>query len=112
VVRDGIRDLLALRADLERQRAYERDVPIAQVPAELVCMWFDDLYHPEHAAFRRAFSPVETAVLEVYNRAYRSVVDELEPLLASVARLQAHPAWSRVPPAASAALRMIDDGGS
>jgi hypothetical protein len=112
VIRDGIRDLLALLADPERQRAYERKVPIAHVPAELVCMWFDDLYHPDDAAFVRAFSTPELAALEEFNWAYRSVADELEPLAASVGELHAHSAWGRVSPAASAALKVIAGGGA
>lgn len=111
VIRDGIRDLVALLADAERQRVYERDVPIAHVPAELVCMWFDDLYHPDDPAFVRAFSTAELAALDEFNRIYRSVADELEPLPPSVADLHAHPAWSRVSPAAAAALMSIDGGG-
>ena len=43
-----------------------------------------------------------------FNRTYRLVADELEPLPPSVGELHAHPAWSRVSPAASAALKMID----
>lgn len=111
VIRHGIRELLALLADPERQRAYERNVPIAHVPAELVCMWFDDLYQSDDAAFRRAFSAPELAALEEFDRAYRLVADELEPLPATVKDLHAHPAWGRVSPAASAALSMIDSEG-
>jgi hypothetical protein len=108
LIRQNIVELLALLADAEAQRRYERNVPIANVPAELLCMWFDDLYHPDDAAFVRAFSTPELAALEEFNRTYRSVADELEPLAVSVGDLHAHPSWSRVSPAASAALKAID----
>lgn len=35
--------LLRLIADPSAQLDYEQRVPFANVPAELVCMWFDDL---------------------------------------------------------------------
>ncbi|HCS29040.1 MAG TPA: hypothetical protein DIW43_16405 [Spongiibacteraceae bacterium] len=39
-----------LLADADAQLKYERDVPTANVPAELVCMWFDDLNAAEPSA--------------------------------------------------------------
>jgi hypothetical protein len=106
-IRSGIRDLLALLATPDRQREYERNVPIANVPAELLCMWFDDQYHPSDPMFRAAFSSQELEALASFDTAYGSVSDEIRPLPANVAALQAHSAWQRAVHAASIAFESI-----
>lgn len=106
-IRGGVRELLMLLASADGQTAYERSVPIANVPAELLCMWFDDCYHPDDVRFRRAFSPRELEALASLDERYRSAADELKPLPRNVPELHAHPAWGRVVQAASATLRML-----
>ena len=46
-------ELLSLPSE---QLEYERDVPIADVPAELVCGFCDDLYHPKSPEILLAFT--------------------------------------------------------
>jgi len=49
------------------QREYERDVPIANVPSELVCGFVNDLYHPKTELFLDAFTEQELrALAELY----------------------------------------------
>jgi hypothetical protein len=62
--------LLRLLASEEQQLAYERDVPIADVPAELCCMWFDDQYHPDDSFFCSCFTADELAALAEFDRFY------------------------------------------
>ena len=50
-LRCAIVSLLRTLGDPDAQLAYERDIPITCVPAELVCMWFDDLYNPTTGPF-------------------------------------------------------------
>ena len=52
-VRNNLVGLVRTIASEDRQRAYELDV------TELVCMWFDDLYHPSAGMFIEAFAPPE-----------------------------------------------------
>jgi hypothetical protein len=110
LIRDGIRSLLALLADANAQRDYEVRVPIADVPAELFCMWFDDQYHPDDAGFRAAFSPEELSALAQFDTQYRTIGEELKPLPGSVVDLQAKPGWTRLLRAADAAKRAIAQG--
>ncbi|MDH3672107.1 MAG: hypothetical protein OES46_13245 [Gammaproteobacteria bacterium] len=57
-------ELLASPSD---QMKYERDVPAADVPAELVCGFVDDLYHPKSKVFLNAFTEHELKSLaELY----------------------------------------------
>lgn len=103
-------DLLRLLADPEAQRAYERNVPIAQVPAELLCMWFDDLYHPDSSAFHEAFDPVERAALARFHAVFTEVADRMPERLERVAELHAWSEWSVVVRAAARVLTQIREG--
>ena len=76
-VRRHIVELVQLLASSEQQLAYQRDVPIANVPAELVCMWFDDLYHPQWDLFVEAFSETERNRLATFHRFYDARVEQL-----------------------------------
>lgn len=42
-LRESLLQTLTLLGDFEAQMKYVVDVPIADVPAELICMWFDDV---------------------------------------------------------------------
>jgi hypothetical protein len=107
-VRANLRRLLALLSDPEAQRAFERDVPAAHVPSELVCLWFDDVYRPDDAAFRAAFSEAERRALDAFHRLYREREPDLEPLPETVRDLHALPAWSDVVRAAGTALGALE----
>lgn len=48
---------LLARASLQIQ--YENNVPIADIPAELVCMFCDELFQPKSQAFLDAFTADE-----------------------------------------------------
>ena len=50
---------IKLLASPSNQMKYERDVPIADVPAELICGFVDDLYHPKSELFLHAFTEQE-----------------------------------------------------
>jgi len=45
------------------QLRYEQQVPVANIPSELLCGWFDDFYHPGTPEFQQAFSRNELSVL-------------------------------------------------
>ncbi len=68
---------LQLIADLDAQKEYERTVPIADVPAELLCQWFDDSFYPEDPALRWLFSPGEWQVLMEFHTYYESRSEQL-----------------------------------
>ena len=82
-----------LISDFDAQRGYEEDVPIADVPAELVCQWFDDFYHPEVDFYRAAFSDQELQVLAVFNAFFDKRVALLPRLLAEMHQSQS---WREV----------------
>jgi hypothetical protein len=71
-IRESIKDVLEMLASKTEQTCYEQNVPIADVPSELVCMWFDDMYHPESWQHKEAFSAEEQKILSAFNAFYRA----------------------------------------
>ncbi len=80
-IRKGIKGVLELLASKEEQSKYEQNVQIANVPAELICMWFDDTYHPDSMQHKEAFSIEERKVLSSFNEFYDSRVEKLPKTL-------------------------------
>ena len=105
-IRGQIFDLLALIGDPEAQRSYERCVPIADVPSELVCMWFDSTYRPELPNFSPSFSKEELKVLSEFNEFYDARVDAL-PCRCELEELQGAPEWPAIMERAKDALKRL-----
>ena len=109
-LRQNLVELLELLADRDAQIRYGQGVPVADVPAELVCMWFDDGYHPDDSAFESAFSPREMEVLAAFNAVYDAALMEIGKDLPVLVELHDHAAWARVVSAACVALRSLSVG--
>ncbi|XOZ33954.1 hypothetical protein ACMDCT_01580 [Halomonadaceae bacterium KBTZ08] len=84
---------IQLIADTEAQKRYEIDVPIADVPSELVCQWFDDVYKPENGSYREAFTSHELEIFADFNAFYDSLVDHLPETLEEMHRCYA---WKQI----------------
>jgi hypothetical protein len=93
--RKQIVELLQLFASEEQQLAYERDVPHVDITAELVCMWFNDQYHPGRG-FDQFFSPDELAALDEFHRFYDQRVNRLPESQGTVRTWLASPVWREV----------------
>ena len=105
-LRSGVVEMLELLADPAAQRTYERDAPLADAPAELICGWFDDLYHPSTAPFVAAFAERERQALAAFHAIFAQHVDAL-PCDNGVHALQGDPRWSEITQAAAAARRAL-----
>ena len=99
---------LRLLADPETQLRYEREVAIANVPAELVCMWFDDLDARRPSS---ELSPHEASRIEAFTSFYESRVDSL-PTDGGVAALRGSEAWREIVAEARSTLEDLDGGSS
>ena len=105
---DHYLEVLRLLADPEAQLRYERDVPIANVPAELVCMWFDDLNAAEPSP---DLAPSDASRIRVFSSFYASHVEGL-PTDRGVVALQATAAWQQISAEARATLSSLEGGAS
>lgn len=110
-LRGSLRGQLALLADVEEQRHYERALPRANVPAELLCGWFDDCYLPDSAAFQQSFNPDERQALDAFHALFEAASAQL-PRSWKLDELHAHPAWAQVVAAAAATLSAIPEEAS
>ncbi|WP_180146916.1 hypothetical protein [Desulfoluna butyratoxydans] len=103
-IRKNIKEILDLISSKEEQIKYEKEVPIANVPAELICTWFDDLYHPQSKLHQEAFSDDEQQILDSFNTFYESRVGELPETLSEMhINLQ----WEEIIKEAQRVLRSI-----
>jgi hypothetical protein len=102
--RDTIIGLLELLASEEEQLAYERDVPHVDITTELVCMWFDDQYHPERG-FDTLFSPDELSALSKFHQFYDERVNRLPKSLGTVRTWLADSVWQEIMKQAQTTLK-------
>ena len=89
-------ELIETIASQERQLDYEREVGAGVVPIELVCIWFDDFYHPHDADFRSAFAHEELAVLAEFNAFFRAHERLLPRDPDSIQVWLDHPTWREI----------------
>jgi len=102
-LRKSIIDFIRLISSSDEQFEYENNVPIANVPSELICMWFDDLYHPNSELFLNSFSAKESEDLSLFNEVYDSRVKNI-PSSDGVKGLQENHSWLEVQSHANALL--------
>ena len=91
-----MREILSLLASEEAQLDYEKNVPYVNITAELVCMWFDDLYHPDESWFRAEFTEDELTALAEFNRFYDDREKQLPESRGTVRTWLANPIWREI----------------
>src|ERR1041384_362620 len=94
--RPMIIDLLRLLSSGQEQLAYEAKVPIADVPAELLCMWFDDQYHPQDPFFRSCFTAGELEALARFHEFYDQRHKSLPKSQGTVRTWLVSPVWREI----------------
>ena len=105
--RNQLLESLQMLADLQAQIDYERRVPNANVPAELVCDWFDDLAIEQGTAM---LEPGDATLVAEFTRLFEVRLDEL-PTAGGVAALHASTAWHEIVRAARTTLAALERGG-
>jgi hypothetical protein len=95
-LRNLIVQSLELLASKDAAFEYQRTVPIANVPAELFCWWFDDAYHPSSEVFQGAFTENELQVLAAFHSIFEAASVEIREPLPSLEQLLDLPAWQPV----------------
>ena len=64
-------------SSLEKQTRYHAEVPMADVPCELISIWFDDGFYVDDVEFRNLFSDYEWNTLLEFNDFYESILSKL-----------------------------------
>ena len=106
--RRQIVELLQLFQSEQEQIDYEKNVPHVDITNELLCMWFDDQYHPDLRHFPSCFSTDELEALAQFHRFYDGQTSKLPPSKGTVRTWLASPVWRAVMQKASDTLSKID----
>jgi hypothetical protein len=107
IVREAVLSQLELLASLELQAKYGHDVPTADVPAELVCGWFDDLDLPASAS--DLFFGRDLESVRAFSNALEQTLNDVQGL--SLVELHASPAWLNVAENARLLLKQLRGAG-
>ena len=91
--RQSVKGLIELLSSEEQQLQYKDSLSVGDPAAELVCMWFDDTYHPETDLFQRAFTTSEAQLLESFNIMYSKCLDKLPNTLE---KYHQSPQWKHI----------------
>lgn len=75
-IRISVIEIIDLLGDYDQQIEYATMVGDCVAIQEMVCMWFDDIYHP-NTDFIKAFSENELIKLKEFNEYYDSICDEI-----------------------------------
>ena len=89
-------DLLKLLSSEDEQLAYEKNVSHVDITAELLCMWFDDLYCPDDAYFRSCFTAGELEALAHFHEFYDQRAELLPESQGTVQTWLASPVWREI----------------
>jgi hypothetical protein len=108
-IRNNIIDYLELASSPAEQREYERRVPIAHVPDEMIIGWEDcvpdqdfEWYSPPE------FSADERGAIERFTQVWETVADETpDPMPSAIESLIGTPVWQRLMDGARDALSVF-----
>jgi hypothetical protein len=83
-IRIGLNGILKLWASKNEQLDFQKNVPIADVSAELFCQWSDDFYDEENPVLLKEFNQMELQALKEFDNVICHVADiipeELPPI--------------------------------
>jgi hypothetical protein len=75
LIRNNVFGVIDLWASKDSQIDYQKNVPIAQVSAELFCQW-EDFYLPDSKDFKQFFSKEELELLSEFDKALNDTIDK------------------------------------
>lgn len=103
-IRNRVIEYLELASSYEDQQRYEREVPIAHVPYEVINQWGDNFPQGPDAEFRRSdvFSRDEITAITRFHEVLEAVTSAVPDDFPTLEAVQAMPAWDRLRGAAAA----------
>lgn len=108
-IRNNIIAYLEVAASAEEQREYERNVPIAQVPNEMINQWEDSVRPDDFAWYGEpVFTREENQAMQDFHAIWSEVADATpNPMPCSVEFLIGTAVWDRLMSSASVALHVF-----
>src|SRR4051812_6643383 len=106
--REMVIGLVGTFASVREQIHYQCDVPGGNATAELICQWFDDLYHPDDETWRSLFTPHQLEAMAAFHRLFSAELPHLDRV--AVWEAQTNPHWRRVVEAAATAYSVLRAG--
>ena len=109
VSRKCVKWQLELLSSTQEQLEYQRDVPHVNITVELVCMWFDDSYHPKNKFFISAFSEKELQAMSEFSEIFERVLAPMRgDYLPQITELVQMPQWINLVQAAQKTLDIFE----
>jgi hypothetical protein len=108
-VRNRIIEYLEVASSFEAQQEYERDVPIAYIPYELINQWQDWVHQDprEDRDLSDVYDGPEVEAMCQFHAAWEDAVSAVPNNYPPLSELQALPAWDRLRDAAGSALSVF-----
>ncbi len=103
--RENVISSLRLLASREEQLEYQQQVPIAQVSAELFCLWADDRFDPADRRLQVLFTPTEWQALLVFHARFEGISSRVPSPLPPIQEFVGHPLWQQLADSAAEALK-------
>lgn len=112
-IRNRVMDYLALAASYLAQQEYERTVPIAHIPYEVINQWEDQFPRGLEWELERAsvYTSREAEALRRFEGVWKATTDAVPDDYPSLRAVQALPAWQELQTAAASALDILEQRG-
>lgn len=95
-IRSRIIALLQILSSEALQLEYEKNAPNIDITAEIVCMWFDDHYHPGSQRWADQFSDNELESLAEFHRYFDTRIQALPESKGTVLTWSNDSAWQGI----------------
>lgn len=112
-IRNRIIEYFELAASYDHQLAYEKSVPIAHVPHEVINQWEDWVPAGPMTAVKdpSVFSAAELQEMQGFQLVWESTAAAVDDNYPPLSEVQALPAWDRLRQQAERALRVFEVRG-
>jgi hypothetical protein len=112
LIRNRIIESLELASSFKAQRRYQIDVPIANVPAEVICNWEDQVDQDRLEQYGPpVFSSEEIEAMRTFQQAWEVITGRLPRQLSTLEKTQELPEWDHLRDAAAKALKAFATRG-
>lgn len=111
-IRNRIIEYLEIASSYEEQREYERSVPIANVPSEMICQWADWVEDKRLDSFTEpVFSSSEQVAVGEFHAIWHSVANDTAKTMPPLSDLIGTEPWERLRRGAELALKTFEKRG-